>query len=150
VVWKSPPGAYYLFDERNASEIEQDVRGALARALQTGFTPTEIAAAKSGLLETRKVARSSDGQLAADLAEHLYLGRDFTWNASFEQRIAAATPSDILAHPAKVPRLEWMDAAQHALLPCVGGHHDRHARSRSPIRLHPQWLLPALRPRCVS
>jgi zinc protease len=70
---------YAISAPQNAIEVEVDVREELAKALNAGFTPSEIAAAKSGLLEARKVARSSDGQLAADLAQHLFLGRDFTW-----------------------------------------------------------------------
>jgi zinc protease len=57
----------------------------------------ENCATKSGLLEARKVARSSNAQLAAHLAQHLYLGRTFTWDTQLEQRIATATPADIQA-----------------------------------------------------
>jgi zinc protease len=80
---------------QNIGHLETDVREELDRALQTGFTPIEIAAAKSGLLEARKVSRASDGQLAADLTQHLYLGRTFTWDTQLEQRIAAATPAAV-------------------------------------------------------
>jgi zinc protease len=83
---------YAISAPQNTSKVETDVREELAKALSAGFTQTEIAAAKSGLLEARKVARSSDGQLTADRAQHLYLGRDFTWDTQFEQRIATATP----------------------------------------------------------
>jgi hypothetical protein len=61
--------------------------------LSSGFTRTEIAATKLGLLETRKVARSSDVQLAADLFQHMYLSRDFTRDLVLEQRISAVTPA---------------------------------------------------------
>jgi zinc protease len=88
---------YAISAPQNTAKVETDVREVLAKALSAGFTQTEIAAAKSGLLEARKVARSSDGQLAADLAQHLFLGRDFTWDLGVEQRIAAATPADIQA-----------------------------------------------------
>jgi zinc protease len=97
---QDPVGQFLVFAicaPQNTVKVETDVKEEIARALSADFTPTEIAAAKSGLLEARKVAHASDGELAADLARHLYLGRDFTWDTAFEQRIESATPEEIEA-----------------------------------------------------
>jgi zinc protease len=64
----------------------------VARALADGFTAAEITDAKSGLLQSLSVSRSTDAQLANQLADHLHLKRDFTWDAQFEKAIESATP----------------------------------------------------------
>lgn len=80
---------------QNMAKVERDVQEEIAEALAAGFTPAEVAAAKSALLQSRIVGRSNDSDLANWLAENLYLGRDFTWETQFEKRIAAATPEVI-------------------------------------------------------
>jgi zinc protease len=80
---------------QNMVKLEKDAREELARALAEPFTSTEIATARSGILESRKVARSGESALAGQLARHLYLGRDFTWDARFEQALDAVTADAI-------------------------------------------------------
>ncbi len=80
---------------QNTAKVESDAKEEIAKGLAEGFTPAEIAAAKSGILQSMTVARSSDAALARDLADHLYLGRDFTWDAKFEKDLSAATPEVI-------------------------------------------------------
>jgi len=91
-------GSFYVYAicaPQNIGKVESDVHEEIERALKSGFTAKEIADAKSGLLQSRIVARSTDRDLANELAAHLYLGRDFTWDAKFEQAISAATPDAI-------------------------------------------------------
>jgi zinc protease len=80
---------------QNTAKVESDTKEEIAKGLADGFTPAEITAAKSGILQSITVARSSDAALARDLAEHLYVGRDFTWDAKFEKDIDSATPDAI-------------------------------------------------------
>ncbi len=97
---QDPVGSFYVFAicaPQNIGKVEKGVDEEIARALQSGFTPEEISAAKSGILQSRIVGRSTDGELAAALAEHLYVGRDFNWDAKFEQSIAAVTSESIQA-----------------------------------------------------
>ncbi len=75
--------------------MEKDANEELEKALATPFTATEISTAKSGILQSRKVGRSTDGALAGQLARHLYLGRDFTWDARFEKALDAVTAESI-------------------------------------------------------
>ena len=86
---------YAICAPQNMGRVETDVHEELERALQAGFTAKEVANAKSGILQSRIVARSTDRALANVLASHLYLGRDFSWDAKFERSIAAATPEAI-------------------------------------------------------
>jgi zinc protease len=80
---------------QNIGKVETDVHEELERALKSGFTAKEVADAKSGILQSRILARSSDRALANALVNHLFLGRDFSWDAKFEQSIGAATPEAI-------------------------------------------------------
>jgi zinc protease len=86
---------YAISAPQNTTKVESDAKEEVAKVLADGFTPAEITAAKSGILSARTVNRSSDAALARDLAEHLYLNRDFTWDADFEKGIGAATPDAV-------------------------------------------------------
>ncbi|HEX3837674.1 MAG TPA: pitrilysin family protein [Steroidobacteraceae bacterium] len=86
---------YAICAPQNIGRVETDVHEELKRALQSGFTAKEVADAKSGILQSRIVGRSTDRALANALVNHLFLGRDFSWDARFEQRIGAATPQTI-------------------------------------------------------
>jgi zinc protease len=86
---------YAISAPQNTAKVESDAKEEIAKVLADGFTPSEISAAKSGILSARTVNRSSDAALARDLAEHLYLNRDFSWDADFEKGIDAATPEAI-------------------------------------------------------
>jgi zinc protease len=86
---------YAICAPQNIGKVETDVHEELERALKSGFTAKEVADAKSGILQSRIVARSTDRALAGALANHLFLGRDFSWDAKIEQSIRAASPEVI-------------------------------------------------------
>ena len=93
-----PVGSFYIYAicaPQNIGKVENDVHEEIARALTTGFTTAEIEAAKSGILQSRIVARSNDNELASQLASHLYLGRDFSWDARYEHAIDAVSSDAI-------------------------------------------------------
>jgi zinc protease len=80
---------------QNTAKVESDAKEEIARVIADGFTAEEITAAKSGILSELTLDRSSDAALARDLVGHLYLNRDFTWDANFEKAIESATPEAI-------------------------------------------------------
>jgi len=84
-----------IFAPQNKARVERAVREELERALREGFGDAEVAAAKKGLLESRRLARTQDGALVARLAHYLYLERTFAWDIDFERRIAALTPGEL-------------------------------------------------------
>jgi zinc protease len=88
---------YAICAPQNIGKVETDVHEELARALKSGFTAKEVADAKSGILQSRIVGRSTDRALAIALVNHLFLGRDFSWDAKFEQSIGAASSQAISA-----------------------------------------------------
>jgi zinc protease len=95
---QDPVGGFTIFAiyaPQNAAKVETATKEEVARALADGFTSAEITAAKSGLLQSLAVNRSTDSRLANELADHLHLMRDFTWDAQFEQAVESATPEAI-------------------------------------------------------
>ena len=87
-------------------------RFALAQPLE------EVAAAKSGYLQSRQVGRAQDGGLARSLASYLFLNRTLAWDEEFEKKIAALTPEQINAamrrhiDPAKITIIKAGDFAK--------------------------------------
>lgn len=89
--------AYAIYAPQNVTKLEAAFKEEIERALKDGFTAEEIAAAKSGFLQTQQVERSNDFQLAGTLGNYLYLKRSLAWDAEFEKKIAALTPEQITA-----------------------------------------------------
>jgi zinc protease len=88
-------GVSAIYAPQNRERVERAIREELERALDKGFEPAEVEAAKKGLLEARRVQRGQDSALAARLANYLYLGRTFAWDVALEKRIAELTPAEI-------------------------------------------------------
>jgi zinc protease len=86
---------YAISAPQNTAKVDADARDELAKFLAAPVTAAEIANATSGLLQERMLGRSGDGALAGQLARHLYLGRDFTWDARYEKALTGVTPDSI-------------------------------------------------------
>ena len=78
-----------IFAPQNKERVERALREEIERAREDGFDAAELEAAKKGLLEARRLARTQDGALASRLASYLLAGRTFAWDEEFERRIAA-------------------------------------------------------------
>jgi zinc protease len=89
--------AYAIYAPQNVVKLEAAFKEEIEKALKDGFTAEEVAAAKSGFLQTEQLERSQDGQLAAKMSTNIYLKRPMTWSAEFEKKISALTPEQILA-----------------------------------------------------
>lgn len=85
-----------IYAPQNVEHLEADFKEEVARALKDGFTAEEVAAAKSGYLQSRTVQRAQDNSLAGRLANYLFLNRTMAWDADFEQKLAALTPEQIV------------------------------------------------------
>jgi zinc protease len=86
---------YAIFAPENVDKLQTAFKEELTRALKEGFTAEEVAAAKQGLLDSRRVNRAQDEILASAWASNLYVGRTFQWSADLEKKIAALTPEQI-------------------------------------------------------
>lgn len=87
--------AYAIYAPENAEKLEQAFREEMGKALNEGFTDEEVAAAKSGWLQTRSVNRSQDNYLSSVLNNYLFLKRDMDWEKELEEKINALTTSEI-------------------------------------------------------
>jgi zinc protease len=81
----------------NIEKLERAFREELALALEHGFRPDELKAAKAGLLQTRQIDRAEDYTLAATLRAYLFQGRTLDWDRALDERIERLTPADVLA-----------------------------------------------------
>ena len=88
-------GVNAIYAPQNRARIEAEVLDVLQQTLRDGFSETEVAEAKKGYLALRKLRRTRDSALVGRLADNLYLGRNFAWDADFDAKIAALTPSQI-------------------------------------------------------
>lgn len=89
--------AFAICAPQNLSRVEQGFKDELSRMLDTGFTETELIAAKSGLLQSKQVGRAQDSELVEVQVNHLELERSMQWNKAYEERLAALTTEDVKA-----------------------------------------------------
>lgn len=92
---KSSFGAYAICAPQNLEKVEIGFKEELVRMLKDGFTEEEISAAKSGLLQVKKVSRAQDNELVSTLRLNLRLDRDMQWYEAYEARLAALSAEDV-------------------------------------------------------
>src|ERR1700674_4903040 len=87
---------YAIYAPQNRDKLQAAFKEELARALKEGFTNDEVAAAKNGFLQSRKLARAQDGSVTAALASNLFIDRTFLWAADFDKQVAGLSPQALL------------------------------------------------------
>jgi zinc protease len=80
---------------QNAEKVEKAYQDELGRALADGFTADELAAAKTGFLQSRQMRFADDGAIAGSLMSHLYIDRDLHWDEKFDAAIKSLTTEQI-------------------------------------------------------
>ncbi|HEY2974609.1 MAG TPA: insulinase family protein [Pyrinomonadaceae bacterium] len=88
-------GAMAISAPQNESKVEKAFREEVSRAVSDGFTAEEVAAAKSGYIQSRQLALSDDSAVARFLADGLYVGRDLYWEDKLASRLRSLTPEEI-------------------------------------------------------
>jgi zinc protease len=88
---------YAIAAPDNVPKVESDFYEELARALQSGFTNEEIAAAKSGWLQSRQVSRGQDNELTTRLATQAHWDRRMNWDAKLEASVKGLTAEQVNA-----------------------------------------------------
>ena len=80
-----------IYAPQNLKRVEAAVHEEFARVMASGFTPEELAAGKSGLLQARRLALAQDNQLAATLTGLTEVGRNLDYVAGIDRAIEAVT-----------------------------------------------------------
>jgi len=88
---------FAIYAPENVDRLETAFKEEIAKVVTDGFTAEEIAAAKSGYLQSREVSRAQDAALVGMLNNYLYVERSMAWDADFEKKVAALTPDQIKA-----------------------------------------------------
>jgi zinc protease len=86
-----------IYNPDNLPKVEAGVSEELERFIEGGVTSDELEKAKAGILEQRRVARSSDGGLAGMLVSQLFTNRTFQEEAEEDRHIEALTPEAVNA-----------------------------------------------------
>lgn len=86
-----------IFAPQNRAKVESALREELDRALKDGFTATEVAEARNGLMNFRRLSRAQDAGTAASHVNNLYLGRTFAESQKLDEAIQKVTPEQALA-----------------------------------------------------
>jgi zinc protease len=89
--------AQAIYAPENVEKLEAAFKEELQKVVTEGFTAQEIEEAKKGFMLSRQRVRASDGTLVNSLANYLYFGRTFAWDAEYEKKIQALTPEQINA-----------------------------------------------------
>ena len=93
----SPWQTAAIYAPQNRAKIEAAFQEEIARALKDGFTPQELAEAKTSLLSFRRLSRAQDASVAGALVNNLYLGRTFAIAARVDAEIEKLTLEQVNA-----------------------------------------------------
>jgi len=90
-------GTYAIFAPQNLARVRTGFSEELDRAVKDGFTEAEVAAAKEGVLQERKLSRTEDARIAGALTTQAFLGRTFATSGAVDAAIAKLTPQEVNA-----------------------------------------------------
>jgi zinc protease len=85
-----------ICNPQNMDKLERAVREELDLLLREGIKPDELASARQGYLQSRRIMRSNDTTLAGLLASALQEGRTLSHHAELEKKIEALTPEKVM------------------------------------------------------
>lgn len=86
---------YAIAAPENISKVKSAINEEIGRALKDGFTAEEVEAAKRGYLESLKIGRSQDGNLAVLLGNYLDIDRDILSLNEWDKKVASLTPKQL-------------------------------------------------------
>jgi zinc protease len=86
-----------IFAPQNRPRVEAALREEFQRALKDGFTQAELDAGRVGVLNQRRLARAQDAVVASQLAQNLYLERNFALSQRVDDALSALTLEQVNA-----------------------------------------------------
>jgi zinc protease len=90
-------GSYAIFAPENLAKVRTGFAEEFARAVKDGFTDAEVADAKLGVLQERRLGRTEDGRIAAALTAQEFYGRTFATSGAVDAAIEKMTPPEVNA-----------------------------------------------------
>jgi zinc protease len=90
-------GASAIANPPNITKVEAAFKDEIARVLREGFAADEVATAKNGFLQSRKVQRSSDTAIVGMWSGYLRAGRTMAHGAELDKKIGALTAEEVTA-----------------------------------------------------
>ncbi len=109
---KADFGIYAIYAPENLPRLEVAIKEELEKAISGGFTDTEIAEAKKGMLQNFSVNRSQDGYLLDVLCNNLYKNRTMNYDKELEDKIAKLTNQDMITAMKKYIVIAKMSAVK--------------------------------------
>lgn len=91
---------------QNVLKVDAAFRDEMTKAVVEGFNAAEVAKAKNGWLESRRVARANDGNVLNLLQSQLQNNRTTAFSAELEKKVAMLTPEQVTAALKKHVALE--------------------------------------------
>jgi zinc protease len=84
-----------ISNPQNIARVAQAVREEIERLRRDGVADTELAHAKAGYLQQRKVIRTNDAALVGMLNSLLFNHRTFAYYSELEHKIESLTPEQV-------------------------------------------------------
>ena len=89
--------AYAIYAPENLARLETAFKEELALALDKGFTPEEIAAAKTSWLQAQATSRAQDRELSIRLNADQFNGRTMAFQSELEKKVQALGNGELVA-----------------------------------------------------
>ncbi len=86
-----------IANPNNVARVDLAAHEELERLLRDGVTPEELAKAKAGYLQTRKISRADDPSLAGMLSHLRSLDRTAAFESTLDHNLEALTPDQVNA-----------------------------------------------------
>ncbi len=86
-----------IYAPPNVTKLENAFREEIQKAILEGFTDKEVEEVKKGILLARQSQRAGDFRLSISMADDLYLGRTFKWDAAFEEKLKSIKTAEVNA-----------------------------------------------------
>lgn len=84
-----------IYAPENREKVEHAVREELQRMYADGFSAQELADGRKALLQSRRLALTTDRAIASGLVRNLRLKRDYSFAKNVDERIAGLTLDDL-------------------------------------------------------
>ncbi len=110
--------AFAIYAPENVVKLEAAFNEELQKVITEGFSESEVAEAKKGMLLARQRQLASDSGLSNTLASYLDLGRTLVWDEKYDEKVKSITAAEVNAaakkyiHPDKMSIFKAGDFAK--------------------------------------